>query len=587
MRLRLAIATLAAMVAAGQSVPLGQAGGSEPVTIRTSVQLVTIPVVVRDKNGRAVSNLEKADFQVFDNGKRQEIAVFSVEKSADAGAGTSPSPGARPETPRASALIPAPDILPDRFVGYLFDDIHLKASDLMRVRKAAAAHFASSLRPGDRGAVFTTSGVTTVDFTSDRDELDKALSRLMPRPMREENPFDCPQIGYYQADLIWNKRDPMAIRTGVGELMGCEPSTSIEQAPSRVDYAAKSVLAQGEREGRAALDSLFEVVRHMEVLPGERNLILLSPGFLTPDLRTEVSAIVHSAIQARVTVSALDARGLWTDPIFDASTGHQGGSGASARSGRGMTMQGPGLPSAADIVRNKSFFVSSAAFFASDVMAEISAGTGGRLFENSNDLVAGLQRIAAAPEVVYMLAFSPREVRIDGKYHNVKVTVRNAQGFTIDARKGYYAPVQFSDPVEQAKNAMRAAVFSREELNDIPVDVVADLLTKDEQTAQIITQARFYPQTLKLRQSDERRYGRLRMICSVFDPNGQYIKAVEKVLELQMRDDAFKQASQQGVVMRAEVDVKPGKYLVRVVIRDVDGQQTAAHNVVVGDSQKQ
>ena len=102
-------------------------------------------------------------------------------------------------------------------MGYLFDDIHMKASDIIRVRKVAEAHFASSLRPGDRGAVFTTSGVLTVDFTSDRDALRKALSRLMPHPLTDENPFACPAIGYYQADLIANRKDPMAIRTAMGD----------------------------------------------------------------------------------------------------------------------------------------------------------------------------------------------------------------------------------------------------------------------------------------------------------------------------------------------------------------------------------
>lgn len=582
---KFAIAALVAVMgAAGQNVPTGPADGSEPITIRTSVQLVTIPVVVRDKNGRAVGNLEKADFQLFDNGKRQEISLFSVEKAEPSA--TAPLPAApQPEARPAPAPVPAaltPDVLPDRFVGYLFDDIHMKAGDLLRVRKAAADHFATSLRPGDRGAIFTTSGVGVLSFTSDRDALQKGLSRVMPRSLMDENPFDCPDIGYYQADLIWNKRDPTAVRTALSELMSCEPGMSAEAGLNKVDYAARSVLAKSEREGRAALDSFFDVVRHMEVLPGKRSLILLSPGFLAAGLRLEVSEVIHTAIQARVTVSALDARGLWVDPAFDAS------SRGPAQGVQGMTMRGPGsgLPSGAEVARNKSFFASSAAFVASDVMAEISAGTGGRLFKDNNDLKVGLQQIAAAPEFVYMLAFSPGDVKLDGRYHNVKVTLRNGGGRTVDARKGYYAPVQFSDPVEQAKDAMREAVFSRDELNDMPVNVTADLIRNGDQTAQIVAQARFYPQTLRLRKADGRSYGQLRMICSVFDPNGQYIKAVEKVLELQIRDEIFEQARVQGVAMHADVDVKPGKYLVRIVIRDVEGRQTAARNLVVEEAQR-
>lgn len=582
--MRLKFTTLGLAVAAtalGQNVP----PANQPVTIRTSVQLVTIPVVVRDKQGHASGNLEKGAFQLFDNGKRQEISVFSVEKSGaartEASSSVKPPEAAAASAPRPTAR-PAPDILPDRFVGYLFDDIHMKASDIMRVRKVADAHFASSLRPGDRGAVFTTSGVLTVDFTSDHDALRKALARLMPRPMTDENPMACPQISYYQADLIANRKDPMAIRTAMGELMSCATSMSAEEAVNHVNFDARAALIQGEREGQTALGSFLDVVRHMEVLPGQRTLILLSPGFLTPDLRREVSGIIHAAIQSRVTVSALDARGLWVDPVYDLSSP---ASNALRRGGSGQSAGG--LPSGADIARNKSFFASSAAWVASDVMAEISAGTGGRLFHDSNDLKEGLEQIAAAPEYVYMLAFSPGDVKLDGKYHNIKVTLRNGQGLTVDARRGYYAPAQFANPVEQAKNDIRDAVFSRDELNDLPVDVMAQFLNNDATTGKIVVQARVYPQSLKLRKADGRNYGQVRMACSVFDPNGRYVKAIEKVAQLQIRDDILDGAREKGIVLRGEIDVDPGRYLVRVVIRDVEGQQTTARNVIVGDGQGQ
>ena len=583
MLLKFAIAALGMGVAgaAGQNAPSTPAGGNEPATFRTNVQTVTIPVVVRDRQGHAVGALEKEDFQLFDNGKPREIELFSVEKSGDAGEETHSPADPNPEAQRAPARL-APDILPARFVGYLFDDIHMKAGDLMQVRKAAAAHFSSALGPRDRGAVFTTSGVITVDFTSDRDALQKALLRLAPHPLVDQNTFACPQIGYYQADLIANKKEPMAIRTALGELLACEPSIPVEEGLNRVDFDARAVLIQGEREGQTALASVLDVIRHMEVLAGQRTLILISPGFLTPDLRREVSEIIHTGIKARVTVSSLDARGLWTDPSFDLSTGHNGGGAAPARRMPGSSA-GSGLPSGAEIARMKSSFLSTAAFVAADSIAEISAGTGGRLFHDSNDLKGGLEQIASAPEYVYMLAFSPGDLKNDGKYHNIKVTIRNPNGLTVDARKGYFAPIQFGNPVEQAKDNVREAVFSREELKDFPVDVIAQLVKQDENTGRIVVQTRFYPQSLKLRKADGRNYGQVRMVCSVFDANGQYIKAVEKVMDLQIRDEVFEQQSKQGVVSRTDIEVKPGRYLVRVVIRDVEGQQTAARNVAVGE----
>src|SRR5579871_6633972 len=103
-----------------------------PATFRTKVNLVLVPVVVRDKQGHAVGNLRKEDFQLFDKGKPQTISSFSMETIE----GQSAKPAA-PETPAPNGLeAPAtvdPTVVPNRFVAYLFDDVHLEQTDLMQV----------------------------------------------------------------------------------------------------------------------------------------------------------------------------------------------------------------------------------------------------------------------------------------------------------------------------------------------------------------------------------------------------------------------------------------------------------------------
>src|ERR1022692_4416661 len=53
-----------------------------PATFNTRVNLVSVPVVVRDNKGRAVGNLHQEDFRLFDKGKQQIITKFSVNQSA-------------------------------------------------------------------------------------------------------------------------------------------------------------------------------------------------------------------------------------------------------------------------------------------------------------------------------------------------------------------------------------------------------------------------------------------------------------------------------------------------------------------------
>ena len=87
--------------------------------------------------------------------------------------------------------------------------------------------------------------------------------------------------------------------------------------------------------------------------------------------------------------------------------------------------------------------------FNEDVMSELAEGTGGTYFHNSNDLENGLKSLAAAPEVVYLLAISLKDVKHDGSYHSLKVRVAK-QGLKIQARRGYFAPDK-EKPLKSAK----------------------------------------------------------------------------------------------------------------------------------------
>ena len=79
-------------------------------------------------------------------------------------------------------------------------------------------------------------------------------------------------------------------------------------------------------------------------------------------------------------------------------------------------------------------------------MEELADATGGRYFHNNNDLKAGFAQVAAAPEFVYVLGFSPQNLKLDGAYHALKVTLKMSHGLDLQARRGYYAPKHLPDP---------------------------------------------------------------------------------------------------------------------------------------------
>jgi len=530
----------------------------EPATFKARVNLVSVPVVVRDKQGHAVGGLQQEDFQLFDKGKPQVITRFSVEKS-----GAKPAKPAE-ATPKEGQTgdAPLPADTPDRFVAYLFDDIHLVPGDLIRVRQSAAHHM-GTLGPTDRAAIFTTSGRIQLEFTDDRDKLQETLNRLMPAPIGGRNMSDCPDISYYMADLIVNKNDPTALSVATQETMICAnmDSTMVSSAQQLARGTAQRELSIGDQETRVSLFVIKDLIRRMSAMPGQRTIIIASPGFVTNfDVQQDKTDLLDRAIHANVIISSVDARGLYTDPEFDASRPAQMSS---------------------YIGRMKGTYDRDAARAQADVLAELAMGTGGSFFENNNDLAEGFRKVAAPPEYVYILGFSPQNLKLDGSFHPLKVTLKEPAGLSSQARKGYYAPKHLTDAQETAKAELEEAIFSREEMHELPIDLHTQFFKASPVKASVTVVTHVDLRHLRLRKVEGRNHNSLTIVSALFDRNGNYVIGNQKVVELRLKDDTLEKRADSGFSVRSSFDVKPGTYLVRLVVRDAEGQMMSAANGAV------
>src|SRR5579863_5870150 len=175
-----------------------------PITFSSRVNLISVSVVVGDKDGRAVGSLQKEDFQVFDKGKLQTITKFSIEKSNSLV--EVPTAAANAPREKAPAAIGPQAVLPENYAAYLVDDVHLQSGDLLNTRQAMHRHLDESLDPTSRAAIFTSSGVTLTDFTADREKLHNAVNRIQPYTSGIDRNQNCPYISHYVADQLVNQK---------------------------------------------------------------------------------------------------------------------------------------------------------------------------------------------------------------------------------------------------------------------------------------------------------------------------------------------------------------------------------------------
>ena len=150
-----------------------------------------------------------------------------------------------------------------------------------------------------RQAVSYTHLQDQVDFTDDHEQLGKKLAVLTPRGVTAGDATGttgCPAMNFYQADLIVDHNDPLALAVATADVLTCafgNDTRMSNAAQSLATSTAYSMVSASNVLMDYSFRRLQEIIRRISVLPGQRSIVLVSPGFLFNGREVDAVSYTH------------------------------------------------------------------------------------------------------------------------------------------------------------------------------------------------------------------------------------------------------------------------------------------------------
>jgi len=545
-------------------------------TIRVQSTIVDVNVVVRDSKGQMVTGLKKEDFEIYDQGKKQNISQFSIEIAH-------PPVTKAPEHVEAQAQPPVPPPPPrPRFLGFYFDDENLSASDLVFARKAAVGFVEKHMEETDRAGVFTSSTTVTQQFTSNKQQILATLAKVVSHQRSSTfGATSCPRITPYEAYQIHETYDQHsdAFDLALAQAIQCNclqgDSNCQVQMAKMVQTQAETVLSLSEQFAQDSLGVLGDVIHYMGRMPGHRMLIMTSSGFFAKSDKVQHTQdkMIDSALKAGIVINTLDAKGLAADWV-----------GGNPADGPPIVVADGGMNALQDRILSDERDVSN------DSMAVLASSTGGKFFHNSNDLDGGLVEIAALPEVTYALSFSPDDIKENGSYHNLKVRLPGRNDVTISARSGYFSQSHEKNSPSAKFQKLNKEVMANDEMNGVSAEVTTQSGKLGSGESALKVNVHVTGKGLSFKKGisggpdgkgSNIRVERMIFITALFDMQGKYLGGVEAVMDMNLKDATFAQISKDGVDAHSTLEAPPGTYRLREVVQEVVGGKLHASSQTV------
>jgi len=499
----------------------------QPV-FRAAARLNVVDVTVVDKQGRPVEGLTAGDFTITEDGVPQTITTVAYQQMDTNAAPLPPVPAAPAGRPMRAAPTVQPTIAASaagdvryrnrRLLVLYFDLSAMPPPDQMRAYTAARKFIDEQIKAQDLVAIMTFEGGAVrvrQDFTADRVVLEDVIDTLIYGEQRDAN--DMPDV-----------------TTDVGTAFG-------------QDDAEFNILNTDRQ-----LSALQTAATMLRPLPEQKALVYFASGLRLNgvDNQAQLRATVNAATRANVSIYPVDARGLVAQaPLGDATRPSPSGIGSFT----GQT--------ATALVTN---FQRS-----QDTLYSLAKDTGGKPLFDNNDLSLGIVQAAESIASYYILGYTSTHTAMDGKFHRVRVTLRDGINADLSYRQGYFADKAFAKfTAADKERQLEEALMLENPVTDITIAMEVNYF-------QLNRAEYFVPVSVKIPGSElalARRRGAARteidFIGEVKDDYGVTIQNVRDKLDIKLSDQTAAELARRPVQYETGFTLLPGKYVIKVLARD-------------------
>ena len=537
-----------------------------PLTFRSMTNVVEVDAIVTDRDGAFVRDLQREDFEVFEDGKPVPLSVFSLIDI----------PIERPDPLLFRAHVIEPDVVSNerpiegRIFVIVLDSYHVSSALTAPTRQQARTFVERFFGENDLGAVVHVGNAAAgQEFTSNRRLLIEAIDRFSGQKLRSAT-----------ENLV---RDALAVQNLPAEIAAqpfdnemLERAYMARESIATMGRTAESLL--GLRGRRKAL-LLFSEGIDYNILDAPR-LAPGAAGFAPPasagdssNVRLAQTDMIAAASRANVSVYAIDPRGL-ASTLPDITIGALPGASDGARA------------EVLDVASSVQSSARNEVLRAQESMRTFADETGGLAFVSSNDIDDAFRRVIADNSSYYLLGYVSPDRRRDGRYHRMSVRVKRP-GLRVRTRNSYRAPDDDGRPPAPA-DPIGDLLASPAPIAGLGMRAHAGVVRRPDGKGRVRLTVEFKGEDVGFETRAGRAANDIEIGLQAIDMKGVARAWSRHEMHLKLMPAAHRAFPQTGVRYVTEFDLLPGRYQVRVAAREQVGGHTGSlfYDLVVPDFAK-